>query len=168
MIAAVTGLDGSLHAVHRTWLDPLTIGKAPIATPRRAMGDLLGHAVRFGGCGDVMAVGEGIETVLSLRMALLTMPMLAALSATHLAALAFPASLRRIYIARDNDDAGIRAADQLSARASNLGIDAIVLVPRLGDFNDDLQAMPLDTFCEGIRNQIDPMDVARFMTLRAE
>jgi hypothetical protein len=167
MIAAVTGLDGSLHAVHRTWLDPLTIGKAPIATPRRAMGDLLGHAVRFGMAGEVMVVGEGIETVLSLRMALPTMPMLAALSATHLSAVAFPASLRRLYIARDNDDAGIRAADQLTARAGELGIDAIVLVPRLGDFNDDLQEMPLDMFCEGIRIQIDPEDVARFMTLRA-
>ena len=34
MIAAVTGLDGGIHAVHRTWLDPFAIGKAPIATPR--------------------------------------------------------------------------------------------------------------------------------------
>lgn len=168
MIAAVTGLDCNIHGVHRTWLDPLATGKAPIATPRRAMGDLLGHAVRFGVPGDVMAVGEGIETVLSLRMALPMMPMLAALSATHLAAVAFPYSLRRLYIARDNDDAGIRATDQLSARACNLGIDAVVLVPRLGDFNDDLQAMPLDMFCEDIRVQIDPEDVARFMTLRVD
>lgn len=168
MIAAVTGLDGGIHAVHRTWLDPFAIGKAPVATPRRAMGDLLGHAVRFGASGDVMAVGEGIETILSLRMALPVMPMLAALSATHLTAIAFPASLRRLYIARDNDEAGIRAADHLTERACNLGIDAIVLVPRLGDFNDDLQAMPLDIFCEGIRVQIDPEDVARFMTLRVD
>src|SRR3546814_14758898 len=57
--------------------------KAPIDTPRRAMGDLLGHAVRFGVTGEVMAAGEGIETMLSLRMALPTMPMAAALSAAH-------------------------------------------------------------------------------------
>jgi hypothetical protein len=115
-----------------------------------------------------MAVGEGIETVLSLRMALPMMPMLAALSATHLAAIAFPASLRRLYIARDNDDAGIRAAEQLSERAAHLGIDAVVLVPRLGDFNDDLQAMPLSMFCSDVRVQIDAEDVARFMALRGD
>ena len=45
------------------------------------MGELLGHAVRFGLPGDVMAAGEGIETILSLRQTLPRMPMAAALSA---------------------------------------------------------------------------------------
>ena len=31
------------------------------------MGDLLGNAVRFGVMNDVLAAGEGIETMLSLR-----------------------------------------------------------------------------------------------------
>jgi hypothetical protein len=53
MIAAVTDLSGHLTGAHRTWLYPggfteATLGKAPIDTPRRAMGDLLDHAVRFG------------------------------------------------------------------------------------------------------------------------
>jgi hypothetical protein len=127
------------------------------------MGDVLGHAVRFGMPGDVMAIGEGIETVMSLRMALPAMPVLAALSATHLPAVAFPATLKRLYIARDNDEAGIRAAEKLSERTCILGIDAITLAPRLGDFNDDLRAMRFDVFCADIRVQIDPVDVARFM-----
>ncbi|MGC5340734.1 DUF7146 domain-containing protein, partial [Escherichia coli] len=85
MVAAVTDLDGKITGAHRTWLDPAgfsetTLGKAPIDTPRRAMGDLLGNAVRFGIGGEVMAAGEGIETVLSLRQVLPDMPMLAALS----------------------------------------------------------------------------------------
>jgi hypothetical protein len=42
---------------------------APIDTPRRAMGDLLGNAVRFGLANDVLASDEGIETALSLRCA---------------------------------------------------------------------------------------------------
>jgi hypothetical protein len=46
------------------------------------MGGLLGHAVRFGAADDVLAVGEGIETMLSLRYALPVMSMTAALSAT--------------------------------------------------------------------------------------
>ncbi|WP_431307114.1 DUF736 family protein [Brevundimonas albigilva] len=48
MIAAVTDLDGKITGAHRTWLDPRRRDKAPIDTPRRAMGDLLGNAVRFG------------------------------------------------------------------------------------------------------------------------
>ena len=92
MIACVTDLDGRITGVHRTWLDPdgfdrVRLGKAPIDTPRRAMGDLLGNAVRFGVADDVLAAGEGIETMLSLRCALPTMPMAAALSANHLAAM---------------------------------------------------------------------------------
>ena len=107
MIAAVTDLDGAIRPARIAPGSPPTArDKAPIDTPRRAMGDLLGHAVRFGVAGDVMAAGEGIETMLSLRMALPTMPMVAALSAAHLAAILFPDTLRRLYIARDNDPAG--------------------------------------------------------------
>ena len=82
------------------------------------MGHLLGHAVRFGTARcDVMAAGEGIETMLSLRSALPTLPLAAALSAGHLAALLFPPGLRRLYIVRDNDPAGRRAEAALTARA---------------------------------------------------
>ena len=64
LIAAVTNLAGSITGAHRTWLDPTGEDKAPIDTPRRAMGHLLGHGVRFGVVTDVMAAGEGIETML--------------------------------------------------------------------------------------------------------
>jgi len=53
------------------------------------MGHLLGHAVRFGPAGDVMAAGEGIETMLSLRGVMPNMSMVAALSAAHLGAFLF-------------------------------------------------------------------------------
>ena len=43
MIAAVTDLDGKITGAHRTWLDPSGRDKAPIDTPRRAMGHLLGQ-----------------------------------------------------------------------------------------------------------------------------
>ena len=106
MIAAVTDFGGRITGIHRTWLDPSGQDKAPIDTPRRAMGHLLGNGVRFGTPTDVLAAGEGIETMLSLRCALPSLPMVAALSANHLAALLFPATLRRLYVARDNDAAG--------------------------------------------------------------
>ena len=131
------------------------------------MGDLLGHAVRFGVAGEVMAAGEGIETMLSLRMALPTMPMTAALSAAHLSAILFPDTLRRLYIARDNDPAGDSAMTTLIERANAAGIEAVVVSPRLGDFNEDLRLAGLDSLRAATRVQIAPQDVARFMSLAA-
>ena len=167
MIAAVTDLGGTITGAHRTWLDPSGQDKAPIDTPRRAMGHLLGNAVRFGVAHDVMAAGEGIETMLSLRCVMPTMPMVAALSAAHLAAILFPRTLRRLYIARDNDPAGDGAVANLIDRSREAGIEAITLSPRLGDFNEDLRAFGIDALRAAIRVQIVPEDVVRFMALEA-
>ena len=167
MIAAVTDLDGRITGVHRTWLDPSGRGKAPIDTPRRAMGDLLGNAVRFDRTTDVLAAGEGIETMLSLRCVLPSMAMAAALSAAHLGALLFPTMLRRLYIARDDDPAGDGAMASLIGRASEAGIEAIPVSPRLRDFNEDLQRLGIDALRAAVRVQIAPEDVARFMELPA-
>jgi len=168
MIAAVTDLDGKLTGAHRTWLDPegfseATLGKAPIDTPRRAMGDLLGHAVRFGAADDVLAVGEGIETMLSLHCAMPAMPMAAALSANHLAALLLPPTLRRLYIALDADAAGDMALAALTERAEAAGIEALALSPRMGDFNEDLRAFGLGALRAVLRIQLMPQDVIRFL-----
>ncbi|MGV0821026.1 DUF7146 domain-containing protein [Martelella sp. AMO21009] len=168
LIASVTDLDGHQTGAHRTWLDPngfseATLGKAPIETSRRAMGDLLGHAVRFGAAGKVMAAGEGIETMLSLRYVLPDMPTAAALSAAHLAAILFPDTLRRLYIVRDDDPAGDGARDTLVERADALGIEARPLSPMLGDFNEDLRLRGIDALRASIRVQLAPQDIARFM-----
>ncbi|TPI11631.1 DNA primase [Mesorhizobium sp. B4-1-3] len=167
MIAAVTDLKGKITGAHRTWLDPCRKDKAPIDTPRRAMGDLLGNAVRFGADGEIIAAGEGIETVLSLRQVLPDMPMLAALSAAHLAAILFPDKLRRLYIVRDNDAAGDCARNRLIERANAAGIEAIVISPELGDLNEDLRFLGLDALRMRVRSQIAPQDVARFLSLAA-
>lgn len=163
MIAAVTDINGEVTGVHRTWLAPDGSGKAPIDTPRKAMGDLLGHAVRFGVPGEVMAAGEGIESVLSVREVLPGMAMAAALSAPHLAGIAFPEALRRLYIVRDADPAGDWARDSLIERAAAAGIEAIVLSPVLGDFNEDLCERGIDAVRSGVRVQLAPADVARFL-----
>ena len=163
MIAAATDLGGAVTGVLRTWLDAAGRGKAPIDEPRRAMGLLLGNAVRFGPHHDVMAAGEGIETILSLRMALPVMPMMAALSAAHLSALQFPSMLKRLYIARDPDPAGDSAVATLTARAEAVGIETIPLSARLSDFNDDLRAFGLNYVRAIARPQLTPEDVARFL-----
>jgi hypothetical protein len=63
LLAAVTDLDGDLTGVHRTWLDLSGRSTANIASPRRAVGKLLGHGVRFGTASALLVAGEGIETV---------------------------------------------------------------------------------------------------------
>lgn len=163
MIASVTDLDGHLTGAHRTWLAPDGSGKAPIDTPRRAMGDLLGHAVRFGVPGSVMAAGEGIETTLSLRCAMPDMAMAAALSAAHLAAILFPPKLERLYVIRDNDPAGDVARDALIQRAVDAGIEAIVLSPAMEDFNDDLRQFGLSALRASIADQLGRSDRVRYL-----
>jgi hypothetical protein len=163
LIAAVTDPGGTITGAHRTWLDPSGHDKAPIDSPRRAMGHLLGHGVRFGLADDVMAAGEGIETMLSLRMIVPTLPMVAALSANHLAALLLPPTLRRLYVARDADPAGDAAMATLCNRADAAGIEPFVLSPCLDDFNEDLRHLGIEWLRASLRQQFIPQDVERFL-----
>jgi len=127
------------------------------------MGELLGNGVRFGQAETVMIAGEGIETILSLRQILPAMPMIAALSAGHLGALQLQPTLRRLYIARDNDDVGRQAAAALAARAQEAGIEPLLLDAKLGDFNDDLRRIGPDAMRADIRVQLAPEDAERFI-----
>jgi hypothetical protein len=162
LIAAVTDLGGRIQGAHRTWLDRSGHDKAPVASPRRAMGHLLGHGVRFGVASDVMAAGEGIETMLSLRSALPTLPMVAALSANHLAALLLPPTVRRLYVARDRDPAGDAAMDRLTNRAQAAGVDVLGLVPKFEDFNEDLRRLGVERLRATVHRQLAPADAVRF------
>jgi hypothetical protein len=93
--------------------------------------------------------------------------MAAALSAAHLAAILVPVSLRRLYVARDDDPAGDGATATLLDRATEAGIEAIALAPQLEDFNEDLRTLGFDALRAAIRIQLAPQDVARFMELCA-
>jgi hypothetical protein len=160
MLAAVTDLDGTITGVHRTWLARDGSGKAPIATPRRAMGRLMGNGVRFGAVNDVVAVGEGIETMLALRCVMPSLPMVAALSASHLAALVLPPILRRVYVAQDCDCAGIHATAALLEGAGRQSIEPVTLSPRSSDFNDDLSSVGHAELAAWVRIHLAPEDVA--------
>lgn len=163
LICAVTDLAGRQTGLTRTWLDPATCGKAMVASPRRAMGELNGHGVRFGAAGAVLAAGEGVETVLSLRQAAPRLPMVAATSAAHLAALELPAGLCRLYLAPDNDHAGHRAVGQLARRAQAQGVETIMLTPNLGDFNDDLRQFGAPALATRLRLQFAPEDAGQLL-----
>ncbi len=122
------------------------------------MGHLLGNAVRLTPHDDILVIGEGIETMLSLSEAIPGLPVWAALSSGHLGAVLLPEGLKRLYIAIDRDQAGQRAAEKLSARASEVGVRARVLEPRLVDFNDDLRANGKDALHQYLAGQIGPDD----------
>jgi len=160
LIAAITDLAGDLTAVQRTYLADDGSGKATIEEPRRSMGDVLGHAVRIGIAADVLAAGEGLETMLALRSLLPELPMAASTSANHLAAIALSPSLRRLYIAHDHGLTGRAAAEHLMARAREMGIDVRLLSP-VGDddWNTDLLTLPLTVLREALLSQLDALDV---------
>ena len=144
LVAAVTGDDGAVTGVHRTWLDPRRPSKADVASPRKALGRVYGLAVRFGEPAEraaTLLVGEGIETVLSLVTAVPEITAAAALSAGSLGSFSLPPACRRLVIARDNDFEGAWAAERLARRCARAGVEAAVIVPQGGDFNDDLASL---------------------------
>jgi len=163
LLAAVRDASGGLRGIQRTWLAPEG-GKAPLDDPRRSLGHLHGHgvwlrhgdALRNGGPeyhSGFLLIGEGVETVLSLRDAIPATATVAALSASHLAAFILPPHLRHLIIARDNDPAGIRAARTLAARAEALGISVMILRPVLKDFNADLRQLGREVLAATVQRQ---------------
>lgn len=152
-----------MTGVHRTWIDPATRDKAPVAHPRRAMGGLLGNGVRFGRAGPVMLAGEGLETVLSLKRLMSPLPMISALSAAHLGAVRFPPALRRLYVARESDPASDAAWTTLSERADAAGIALVPVEPMLDDANAVLRLLGVSRLRAHLLTQLHPDDAERFL-----
>ncbi len=162
LIAATTDATGAITGIHRTWLDPSGETKAAVSTPRRSMGLINGQGVRIGKASGIVAIGEGLETMLSLRVALPLLPIIAAGSANHLDALRLTEGLRRVYVAEDDDPAGRRATASVMTRTEAVGIEARRLTPALDDFNDDLRQLGREALHAALRVQLAPEDVERF------
>lgn len=140
LLAAITDNAGKVTGCSRIFLDGQTGGLADIEAPKRVLGRLHGNAIRFGnwkGCTDLLA-GEGLENTLSVGTALPRAALASCLTANHLAAFDYPPSIKRLWIARDNDAAGERSAFRLADRADADGIEPFVLTPERDDFNLDL------------------------------
>jgi len=164
-LAAVRDNDGRITGVMRTYLRRCD-GDVRVIM-RKAMGDLAGNGVRFGPNAAIMAVGEGVETVLSLRMAMPGMSMVAALSAAHVAAFNPPTNLHRLYVAIDRDAAGRSAAMRLRYRLEPLHIVVIDLTPERKDFNDDLIADGRSMLRARIGDQLHAEDRHQLLDMRA-
>ena len=142
LLCAIADLDGTIVGVNRIYLTP-DGARADVPDPKKVLGRLHGCAVRFGTPGDVLVVGEGVETMLSIKTALPHMPVDAALTAQHLTAYEPPARVRSLWIARDAGGPGERAACELERRMKDERPDLRVrqLKPRRDDFNTRLVQM---------------------------
>ena len=140
LLAKITDNQGNITGCARTYLDPNTGRIADLSSPKRILGQLHGNAVRFWSASNPaqLIVGEGLENTLSVGTALPEFNLASCLTATHLGLFIPPSGVKRIWIARDNDVAGERAAQILAAQLGSSGIECRHLVPKLGDFNEDL------------------------------
>ena len=141
LVGAFTDEAGAFLGILRTYLDPARLAKANVADPRRTLARVGGGAVRFGDTGDTIAVGEGIETMLSVQAAFPKLPV-AACSGDKLLSLWRPSPRhRKVLIALDADPAGELAARKLAERLQALDLRVALARPVGGDFNDDLRAL---------------------------
>jgi hypothetical protein len=137
MVALVTrGIDGAPLAIHRTFLTHDGCGKAPAKPQKMMLGPCHGGAVPLATLGDVLMVGEGIETCLAVMQAT-GHPAWAALSTSGLRSLDLPDKVRDIIVLADGDDPGEAAAQDCAFRWKREGRRVrIARAPRGFDFND--------------------------------
>jgi putative DNA primase/helicase len=137
MVALVTrGVDGKPIGIHRTFLALDGGGKAPVESSKMMLGPCRGGALRLGPPGDVLMVGEGIETCLAAMQAA-GHAAWAALSTSGLRALDLPCNVRDVIVLADGDDPGEAAAQECAWRWKREGrCVRIARPPRGKDFND--------------------------------
>ena len=131
MLAPLLAPDGSLVAVHRTYLTPEGF-KADVPTVKKltpAAGSLRGAAIRLQEPRDgVLGVAEGIETALAASLGS-NVPTWSTYSAGGLAGFAWPDGIRKLIVFGDNDDAGRKAATELRDRARTRGLACSIMTP---------------------------------------
>ncbi len=137
MVALVTrGEDDTPLAIHRTFLARDGTGKAPVGPQRMMLGPCRGGAVRLAAPGDMLMVGEGIETSLAAMLAT-GKPAWAALSTSGLCTLDLPRAVREVIVLADGDDPGESAAQECAWRWKWEGRRVRIARPPQGmDFND--------------------------------
>jgi putative DNA primase/helicase len=136
LVAAISDAQGAIQGVQVTLLSAHGTAKAALATPRRVIGKLMGGTVRLADAQDELAIGEGVETMLT-ASEVFGVPAWAALSADNLSRLVIAHPLRRLIIAADNDEAGMRAAQSLRSRmTSSTRVEIEAAPPGFNDWND--------------------------------
>jgi putative DNA primase/helicase len=151
MVALVTrGENNTPLAIHRTFLARDGGGKAPVDPAKMMLGPCRGGVVRLAEWGDVLMVGEGIETSLAAMQAT-GHAAWAALSTSGLRGLDLPRDARDVIVLADGDDPGEAAARDCAWRWKREGRRVRIARPPQGlDFND-LLVRPSPRIEEGTR-----------------
>jgi putative DNA primase/helicase len=139
MVALVTnGANRTPIAIHRTYLARDGGGKAPVDPQKMMFGPCRGGAVRLAEPGEVLMVGEGIETCLAAMQAT-GHPVWAALSTSGLRSLELPKDMHDVIVLADGDEAGEAAARDCALGWRREGRRVRIARPPQGlDFNDML------------------------------
>ena len=132
MIAAVQDPQDTVVTLHRIYLTP-TGGKADVPTPKKFMptpSTLKGAAVRLDTPGATLAVTEGVETGLAVRLSA-GVPVWAGLSAVGMNNIVMPDTVRLVLICADNDPGGTgqQASKKLARRMLAEGRRVKILMP---------------------------------------
>lgn len=134
MLARVQNRTGEAVTLHRSYLTK-DGGKAKVDSPRKLMqpvrkGATMGAAVRLYPAAETLAVAEGIETALAVRVAT-GLPVWAALTVNGMQALELPDTVQHLLIYADHDasDAGQHAANALADRQRTEGRNVSIFLP---------------------------------------
>lgn len=158
IVACMTGDDGALQAIHRTFLHADGFGKAPVMPSRKIWPSFAGAAIRIWrgesglrereaaehGLRETLLLCEGLEDGLSLALAMPHYRIWCAGSLGNLAAIALPECVDAVIVHADNDwgkPQAMRAFDQAIDALSAQGRDVSVARSHIGkDANDALLA----------------------------
>jgi hypothetical protein len=160
LLALITDpLTGAPTSLHTTWID--VSGK--LNGPRRKYWKRLPKrgVCRLWPDGELhgaLAVGEGIETALSLS--LLTGAAWAAVDAGNLSVVPVLPGVSRLSIAVDHDRAGLRSAHALGSRWREAGAEVRYLISPMPD--DDLNDVLRRAGRDGLRQGLDDLNGEQF------
>ena len=158
MVAGIRGPDGAMVAVHRTWLEQVggCWRKASLRAPKMTLGSYAGGCIPLwrGASGkplakapegEVVAIGEGIETCLSVAVSCPELRVLSAGSLSNLGRVVLPPQIGTVILLRDADGdnrAAAGAFDRAIAHYQSNGFAVRVAAPTPGckDFNESLAA----------------------------
>lgn len=156
MIAPIRQVDGTVTGVHATFLTLDGRAKAPVPAPKVMLGIKQGGAVRLtrgesgltwpqlvaSGSREDLVITEGIETGLSVAVALPEVRVWAALDLGNIGALPTMPAVRRLIVCTENDvkPAAIEQRERSLDALRGRGFDVVEMAPPWGsDFNDTLR-----------------------------
>lgn len=148
LLGLATSAEGKPIGVWRIYLGDGRKGRAPVDQQKLGKGDFQGHgaAVRLGGMGETIGLGEGIETSKAAEelqaLGGWELPVWAGLSAGGIAGFIAPAGVRRIIVFGDEDlakrdkitgawrtPAGLSAVQELQRRYAGTDVEVVDETP---------------------------------------